>query len=241
MATLKDIRKKIIDDINNYLDILDPSGESSKFNTDKFKSMSDKEFINYMDWWTSDEKNDRLRVVTLEFKRNITVDNIVKAAEFINVPLYEYVAMPDLNGSADDNVVCTPTKVAVGYIQPKRMPQTVFKKSTGSISDSKRNSKTGQVTGDDKNARNSDVETYSLLSIGAEAALKEFMGPRADDNVAGSEMKQQIAKNGYVMMDDLTSDRRNKTAVNTLDAYFRMQGLMTNIVYPPDVIPNGEN
>lgn len=239
MASIKDCRKRIVDDITSLLDILDPSGESSKMYIEKFKKMSNKEFIEYMDWWIAEEKNDRLRISVLEFERNIEVDNIIKAAEYINVPLYEYVACPDINGSATDNVTCTPIPVPVGYIQPKRMPQTVIKKSTGSITDNRRNPKTGQVSGDDKNARNSDVETYALLSIGAEHALRELMGPRGDDVYASAQMKQQIAANGYCNMSDIDTDRSKKTAINTLDTYFHLQGMTTNIIYPPDVLPNG--
>lgn len=240
MPSIKDVRKKIVDDITSLLDTLEPSGESSKIYIDKFKKMSDKEFIDYMNWWTSDEANERLKVSVLEFERKIEVDNIIKASKLINVPLYEYVAMPDLNGNADENVVCTPERVPVGYIQPKRMPQTVYKKTTGSISDSKRNSKTGQVTGDDKNARNSDTETYALLTIGADNALKELMGPRGDDLNMASQMKQQIAANGFTSLAELESSRVNKPSVNMLDVHFRMMGMMTNMVYPPDYIPSAD-
>ena len=239
--TIKDAKAKVLKDIVELLDTLDPSGESSNIYKEKFKKMNDKEFVDWMDWWVSAEEHERLQILTREFERNITVDNIVKASELINVPLYEYVANPDINGSASDAVVCTPTRVPVGYIQPKRMPQTVFKKTTGSLSDTKRNPKTGQVTGDDRNARNSDVETYALLSIGADNALKELMGPRGDDANASSQMRQQIEKNGYFSLEQLPNDRTRKPAINTLDTYFHLQGFMTNIVYPPDVLPNSKN
>lgn len=240
MPSIKDVRKKVLDDITSLLDCLDPSCESGKMYIDKFKKMSDKEFVEWMDWWVSDEKNERLTLFVEEFERNVDVDNIMKASELTNVPLYEYVAMPDINGSSEDAVTCTPTPVPVGYIQPKRMPQTVIKKSTGSISDSKRNSKTGQVSGEDKNVRNSDVETYSLITIGANAALKECLGPRGDDTVESSQMKQQIANDGYFMLSKLESDRTKKPSINTLDTYFHLMGLMTNIVYPPDILPSSD-
>lgn len=239
-VTAKSAKAKVVKDIVDLLDILDPSGDSGKIYTEKFKKMSDKEFVEYMNWWTEDEARERLQVIVLEFEKTISVDNIIKAAEFINVPLYEYVACPDLNGSAEDAVTCTPEPVPVGYIQPKRMPQTVFKKTTGSLSATKRNPKTGQVSGDDKNARNSDVETYAMISMGAENALKEFMGPRGDDVNASSHMEQLIQRNGYFSLDQLENDRTKKQGINTMDTYFHLQGLMTNIVYPPNVIPNGK-
>ena len=234
---IKDVKAKVIKDICVLLDCLDPSGISGKRYKERFGKMTDSEFVEYMDWWVSDEANDRLQVIVEEFERNISTDNIVKASELINVPLYEYVASPDLNDDAEENVTCTPTPVPVGYMQPKRMPQTVFKKTTGSLSDTKRNALTGQVTGDDKSARNSDVETYAMISMGLEYALKEFMGPRGDDIEASSRMHQQIQKNGYFNLSDMPVDRTKKPAINTMDTYFHIQGFTTNIVYPPDIIP----
>lgn len=238
--TAKTVKAKVVKDIVDLLDILDPSGDSGKMYVERFKKMSDKEFIDYMNWWMSAEENDRLQVFVLEYEKTISVDDIVKAAEFISVPLYEYVANPDINGSAEDAVTCTPEPVPVGYIQPKRMPQIVRKKTTASLSASKRNPKTGQVSGDDKNARNSDVETYAMVTMGANEALKEFLGPRGDDVNAASQMNQLIERNGYFSLDQLDNDRTTKQGINSLDIYFHLQGLMTNIVYPPDIIPSGK-
>ena len=121
------------------------------------------------------------------------------------------------------------------------MMQTLEKKNSGSTSNTQRNPLTGQVTGDDKNGRNSDVETYSLLATGAEYALKEFLGPRADDEVARNEMATAIAKNGYVSMKDLTNDKANKTSLNTLNIYFLMQGFKTNLIGSGNLLPKPKN
>ena len=43
MATIKDCKKKVVNDIVTLLNILDPSGESGKIYIDKFNKMSDKE------------------------------------------------------------------------------------------------------------------------------------------------------------------------------------------------------
>ena len=117
------------------------------------------------------------------------------------------------------------------------MPQTLMKKSAASIKIDKRNPKTGQVVGEDKNARNSDSEVYSLATLGAMKALSEFMGPRADDMKSKNEMYAEIAKNGYTSLEDLTDSPENKTALNTFDVYFLMQGLRTNMVDRLDNIP----
>ena len=160
-----------------------------------------------------------------------------QAAKLLGIPLYETVYLPHVNGDPDKNIVVTPEKVPVGYLHEKRMMQTLEKKNSGSTHRSERNPITGTVTGDDKNARNSDVETYAMLSINADAALKEFMGPRADDEVASKEMYMMIDRDGYVNEDELTNDPRNRTSLNTLAIYFIMQGFKTNLLRGDNLLP----
>ena len=157
-------------------------------------------------------------------------------AEYLKVPLMEHVAIPYLNNGDEDNIVVTPEPVPVGWIHEKRMQQTLLKKNSGSTSIKKRNPNTGQVINEDKNARNSDVETYSMIAIGAINGLKEMQGPRADDTLMKDQMYSAINRNGYVKLEDLDSLPENKVALNTLDAYFMMMGFTTNLVTPLDMI-----
>ena len=154
----------------------------------------------------------------------------------MGVPLYEYVAIPDVTGDPN-NVVVTPEPVPVGYAHYKRMQQTVLKKNSASIRVDRKNPKTGQLVSDEKTVRNTDVETYAMMSLGATEGLKEFMGPRADDPVMENEMYTAISDNGYVRLQDLTSDPKNKVALNTLNMYFLMQGFVTNLIGPMGELP----
>ena len=124
----------------------------------------------------------------------------------------------------------TPTPVPVGYIHIKRMPQSVHHKSSGSTSTKHRSSKTGQVTGADKNGRNTDVETYCMSAYEANETLAEFLGPRADDQVKKLQMREKIERDGYVRKADLSSTQEDKVAINTLDVYYTAMGMNTNIV-----------
>lgn len=235
MASLKEKRKAFMDYLTTVMDLLDPSGTNSQIYLEKYSKMTDSQFdIAIREFLNDEDQNFYLEIV--EFERDLKLENIEKCAEFMKVPLYERVAMPYITGD-ENNVVVTPEPVPVGYLHEKRMQQTILKKNTGSTSIAKRNPKIGQVTGDDKNARNSDVETYSLIATGAEKALAELQGPRADDMVMKNEMYSKIAKDGYVNLSDLTNDPENKIALNTLDAYFLMMGISTNLVTPLNVIP----
>ena len=232
---IKDRRKIFMDYLDAIMNKLDPSGANSKLYHEKFDKMSDNQFDSYIKRFFEDDKqNFYLEIV--EYERDLTMENINACAEMMGVPLYERIALPYLSGDKD-NVMVSHEKVPVGYIHEKRMPQTLMKKSNASIKIENRNPKTGQVVGEDKNARNSDSEVYSLATLGAMNALKEFLSARADDMKAKNEMYAEIAKNGYVSLEDLTDSPENKVGLTTFDTYFLMQGLRTNMIDRLDNIP----
>lgn len=237
MASFKEKREKIEKLIFSTMKALDPSGKNESIYREKFLKMSDVEFENYMESFLADEKaNFYLEMV--EYENDLKYENIEKAAKLLKVPLYEKVFLPHVNGDPDKNIVVTPVEVPVGYIHEKRMMQTLEKKNSGSTHISNRNPITNQVTGDDKNARNSDVETYAMLAINADEALAELLGPRADDEVAKNEMYAMIADNGYVNRADLTNNPENRISLNTLDVYFLMQGFKTNLIRDSNLLPH---
>lgn len=237
MKSITDRRKKVVDYIVKVMNLLDPTGDNGKYYQEKFDKMTDTQFDKYIREFLQDEKS-QFYLAIVEYERDLTIENIEKCAEFMKVPLLEYVALPYLTNDPD-NVIVTPYPVPVGYIHEKRMPQTLLKKSAGSTKIEKRSPLTGQVTSEDKNARNSDLETYSLVAVDAVNALTEFMGPRADNMEAKNTMYNDIAKNGYVSLKDLNlEDPYNKVALNTLDAYFNMMGISTNLISDLNKIPS---
>lgn len=235
MPSIKDKRKIVMEYLDKFFNTLDPSGANSKLYHEKFDKMSDQQFDQYFRKFLENDKAN-LYLEIVEYERDLKIEDIEKCAEMTGVPLFERVAMPYLTGDPN-NVIVSKEPCPVGYIHEKRMPQTLMKKSAASIKTDKRNPLSGQVVGDDKNARNSDSEVYSLATLGANKALSEFLGPRADDMRAKNEMYAEIAKNGYVSMEDLTDDVYNKVALNTFDMYFLMQGLRTNMIERLDNIP----
>lgn len=235
MANIGEKRKVVMKYLDKFFNTLDPTGVNSKLYHDRFDKMTDTQFDAYFKRFLNDDKQN-LYLEIVEYERDLTMENIEACAEMIKVPLFERVAFPYLTGDKD-NVIVSKEPIPVGWIHEKRMPQTLMKKSAASIKIDKRNPKTGQVVGDDKNARNSDSEVYSLATLGATEALREFLGSRADDMVAKNEMYSEIAKNGYTSLDNLTDSPENKIALNTFDVYFLMQGLRTNMVERLDKIP----
>ena len=190
---IKDRRKVFMDYLDAIMNKLDPSGTNSKLYHEKFDKMSDNQFDSYIKRFFEDDKqNFYLEIV--EYERDLTMENINACADMMGVPLYERIALPYLTEDKE-NVLVSKTAVPIGYIHEKRMPQTLMKKSAASIKIDNRNPKTGQVVGEDKNARNSDSEVYSLATLGAMNALREFMGPRSDDTKAKNENESEFENN----------------------------------------------
>lgn len=236
MRSLHERKQRVIDYICNALDLLEGGNVNSSRYRKEWETMSDAEFLKMMERLRDNENDQLVYLEVIEFERDIKLENIEKCAQFMGVPLYEYVAIPDVTGDPN-NVVVTPEPVPVGYAHYKRMQQTVLKKNSASIRADRKNPKTGQLVSDEKTVRNTDVETYAMMSLGATEGLKEFMGPRADDPVMENEMYTAISDNGYVRLQDLTSDPKNKVAINTLNMYFLMQGFVTNLIGPMGELP----
>jgi hypothetical protein len=232
--SISEKRKKVMNMLCSALDKIDPSKANSKKYQDFFGNMSDSQFDSWMKDFLKDKKNN-FYLEIIEYDRPLKMENIEAMAKHIGVPLYEKVAIPHLNMNKDNPVV-TPEPVPVGYAHEKLMVQLLSKKNSTSIRAEKRNVLSGQVTGDDKTSRTSDVESYSFLAIGATESLKELLGPRADDMIAKNQMYNSIQKNGYCSLKELDSNNEDKVSLRTLDAYFLMMGIKTNLITGGDII-----
>ena len=228
-------RKEMENLIYKVFSTLDPS----EVNTNKYKSMFsnmndsqfDKFFKNLFD-------NEELYLVLdiVNYERDLTIENIEAAAKVLDIPLMEKVAMPFVNGNTD-NPVLTKYEVPVGYLHIKRMQQILSKKNTTSTDISSRSALTGQVVNKDKNARESDAETFSLVTLGAENSLRELLGGRADDMTMKTEMYSEISKKGYVSLDELTNNVENKTTLNTVDTYLLGCGIKSDLITKTLALP----
>ena len=209
----KSKRKAIEERILLAITLLDKGGlnvqAQKKFLTEK----TDKEFES----WLKKFLNDPSENFYLEFlpgDDEPDLPTIVKAGKVLNIPLEEYVFYKHLG--SDGTPVRSRERVMVGYLYLKKLQQIITKKNSYTLSTDKRSQKTGQVTGEDKAARVTDQETPALLVLGGDYALKEFMGPRADNMEKKNKMSEDIANYGFVSMDDLEGSINNSQTINTL-------------------------
>ena len=221
-------RKEMENLIYKFFSALDPTGDNTKKYKDMFSPMSEAKFKAFFNEFFSNPDH-YLILEIVDYERDVHIEDIEKAAKVINVPLFEYVSFPHFTMDNEHPTV-TKHKIPVGYIHLKRPQQTVMKKNGMSVTSEQRSAFTGQVTGADKNGRESDLENCMLTSLGMKKTLKELNGPRADDLVAKKEMLQSIATKGYVQLGELTDKLENKTTLNTINTYFLGMGLHTDLV-----------
>lgn len=229
-------RRKMEELIYKTFSAIDPSTDNTEKFKKQFKSMTDQQFDKYFQELFQNEDN-YLILDICDYERDIEMEDVEHAAKILGVELYEEIVMPYENMDKDNPVV-SKYKVPVGYLHMKRMQQMLNKKNSTSTDASKNNMLTGQVTGEDKNARSSDMENYSLLVLGTENILKELLGPRGDDQVMYQEMMQQIANNEPVILNELTNNVKNKVALNTLNIYMLGMGIHTDLITKNLILPS---
>lgn len=228
MTITKNKRKEMGTLIYNVFDALDPSEITTNRYRQMFKKMSDVQFDTFFKQFFSNDMM-YLTLDIVDYERDLTIENVEKAAKILDVPLFEKVVTPFVNGNTQ-NPVITKFEVPVGYVHCKRVQQMLSKKNSTSTDIGQRSALTGQVVGKDKNGRESDTENFALLSINAHHILREFNGPRADDMTMKSDMYSQISQTGFVSLDTLNNSVENKTTLNTLDVYMIGMGIKSDLI-----------
>ena len=230
MATIsKDKRKKIETKVLETVKLLDPSLINYNRYKKIFGSMTDAGFSKWFTEFAKSNNNFYIEVIT--YKNEPTVEDIFKAAKYLKCPLREKVTLNHLGG------IQTADKVPVGYLFLKRQQQIVSKKNSLAGNIKNRNMRTGQVNDDSKGAHLSDLESSGLQVIGAEKALKEFMGCRADSRDAKLQMYEKINNEGYFKTEDLIDRRSEKVTLNTVNTLFLGAGIRTNLVNNSLLLP----
>lgn len=221
-------RKQMEDLIYQVFTALDPTGRNTEKYQSMFGSMTDIQFDKFFREFFKNPKQ-YLILNVVDYEIDLKIEDIERAANVLKIPLFERVAFPHYTMDKK-HVIVTKEKIPVGYCHVKRTQQTLAKKNGLSTSADIRSAMTGQVTGADKNGRESDLENSMLTSLGMVDVLKELNGPRADDPVMKQQMYQSINTKGYVSLEDLDSDPANKTTLNTVDVFLIGMGIKSDLV-----------
>lgn len=222
--------------IYNFFSAFDKTETNTKHYQDMFSKMSDTQF----DKWFKDFFDNPKAYLVLnicDYENTIQLDDIEDAAKVLNIPLFETVYMPYVTMDKK-KTIATPIPVPVGYLNIKRTQQTISKKNGLSTSIDTRSALTAQVTGADKNGRESDLENTMLASLGMVNTMRELNGPRSDDMSMKNQMLHDIALNGYVRLEDLEDNVENKTTLNTVNVFLLGMGINSDLVTKGLMLPS---
>jgi hypothetical protein len=191
-----------------------------------FASMDDGEFERWASGMGKD-LDDTIQIFQLPFEEMRMVQ-IKSAADFLGIPLEEYVWYMH----NDPEGIRTKMRVPVGYIHIKRVQQLLNKKNRYALDTDETELKSGQVKGESKVASISDPESFALVALNAENTLKEFLGPRADNQSKKLSMYRQIARDGYATLENMRDDEdiSQSTAINTMNTYLLASGISSDLV-----------
>lgn len=222
------IRKKYEEKLYELLNDLDPSGYNSDVYKELFSKMSNKEFIQMCkNMISNDDQNFSIEIKQLEKQKDggITLEKIKNVAKKYNIRLVEYLFMPFRNPKGEP--MCTYTRVPILYSPIRRFFQQMLQhKNSISNNNTKINPITGQVTSDDKTASTTNIQTYALTITNRKNALKEYLGPRSDDNVAKQEMLTQIENTGRFRLEDTNIQTHNKRSIKTAETFAKAAGVI---------------
>lgn len=173
-----------------------------------------------------DELDNTIQIFALPFEEP-KMSQIKHAADILGIELENYIYYRHI----DKDGTRSKTKVPVGYVNIKRVQQLLSKKNHYTFNNDNRSLKTGDVKGhSSKVASVSDNEMYALMAIGADNAMKELLGPRADNLPRKREMYKDIAVKGYCSLEDLDKVKSEPTTLNTINTYLIGAGIRSDLI-----------
>lgn len=224
----KDKRDKIEELIYDFLSIVDVN---SKFkNRTYYEDMFDMMTIEQFDDWVKDigkTMEDTIVVHQSPFEA-VSLKQIEAAADFLDVPLQEYVYYRHL---VDGVEVRTKHKVPVGYVNVKRLQQLLSKKNQFTFDTRSVDYATGEVRGKSRVHHISKDESYMLLLQNSKETLRELYGARGSNMDQKKYMQNKIATDGWVSSKDMPANEGANDAVNTLDMYIIASGLRSDLLF----------
>lgn len=215
-------KKKAIALVMDVMNTLDPSGKNVKLYEEKFKNMTDTEFIKYC------KNGGPLRLYIEAFDNEPKYDDIMKLCDKLGCPMMEYVTLPHIYKDGDDELI-SDKKVMVGPVTFKVLQQMATKESA-STSDVKTRDKYNQVTGEDKAAMMSDQDVVALAAQGYDSTITEMLTFRSDNDGGKQDAYNEILNTGTCHIPDSIKDPKNKKSLQILDMFYRIAQIETNLI-----------
>lgn len=209
VKNIKAKRKKIQDYILNAMKLLDPHTDTNyKYWKDKFASMNDKDFDDFMHYLREGKTN--IHMFVPPFKVTLQTKEMLEAAHKLGVKIMHRIWMTDPHTGIK---YLTPEEYMVLQLPVRRQQQFLDEKLSVPDNDKTIDGLTGQVTGDSKSCSITNPEIQILHARNLDATLYEFSNVRGGNIRNYAEFKRSLEETGSVKLEQLDPTNRTRVAV----------------------------
>lgn len=219
----KDKRKSIEATIVKVIKLMDPSGMNSDEYVKIFSSMSDAEFDRFMRDIRDGKR--KLIIYAPNMKNTLKVENLLKAAKSLKVPLFERMKIWDPIGK---RYYTTPNPYMVLRLPIRRLKQFLFDKISIPESDKTINQLTGQVTKPDKGSAVSGIELQTIASKGLDNTIVELATVRGGNPDAYAGFRAALEETGDAHLSEVDPNQRVRSA-EIASVYFESMMIDNNL------------
>ena len=206
---IKAKRKKIEDYILKSMKLLDPHTDTNyKYWKDKFASMNDKDFDDFMHYLREGKTN--IHMFVPPFKVTLQTREMLEAAHKLNVKIMHRIWMTDPHTGIK---YLTPEEYMVLQLPVRRLQQFLDEKLSVPDNDKTIDGLTGQVSGDSKACSVTNPEIQILHARNLDATLYELVNVRGGNIRNYAEFKRSLEETGSVKLNQLDPTNRTRVAV----------------------------
>ena len=209
-------RKQTEEFILNHIKKIVTGNENYDLYKNMFKSMSDKEFHQFM-VDLRDGKNILSVIIPNGGNININVRNNIKLAKSLGYEFYQHLITKGDRKVPDYK---TPNKYLVCKLPIRRAAQLLSKKISVPSSDKKIDMLTGQVTGESRASKLTMPEAQILSGMGMHDTVKELMVTRGGNLTQQRVANNMLYKTGRTSLKELDEYGGEVESTKTLAAYF---------------------
>ena len=216
-SSTKGKRKQVEDLILKYISKIVTGDENVNLYKELFKSMSDKQFDEFMHKLKNKEINLSIIVPNGNKKIKVSLENNYKIAKEMGFDFFQPLIFgPD----GDLPGYKTPNKYMVMKLPVKRAAQLLSKKISIPKDNKSIDNLTGQVANDSRASKLSNPELQILLGMGLEKSLIELLKMRGGDQGEQRAMTGLLYKDGMVTQNEVSRYSTGVTSTKTLKSYF---------------------
>ncbi len=232
-----EIRTKITNHVLEYMAAIDKSGWNHNYYKEKFEAMSDGEFEKWIKWLEKDFDNNFYIHTTPYDEKEPKLKDIKRGIKVVGASLTETIWFPHLNPGGPP--IKSRGPVVVGMIHMKR-PQQYEKKKNKLATDISKRDVFGQVTGNSKGSKFSNVDVFATMAVGSDDVAKELLGFRADNLRTKRQAYDMARETGMIDMNDLDDNIIDHTTLSVYYWYTMGSGYITNLLGTDYLLPHAD-